>query len=228
MTLYKVLDAGRYSCHGGYAQWEPGAWQPPVRDLAMCKWGYHLLDRPRQVLQWLIPGGQLWEAEGRGEHLSEPDKSVWEEARIVRQLHMPTRDELVALAADMAERVLPLWEAVYPADGRPRQAIAAARQSAHGAPFTATAAAHAAAHAAAYAADAYAADAADAAYAASAAAHAAYAATAHARAATAAYAGATAAAYAADAAYAASAAAHAAGPDELEWQDALVLEVIRR
>jgi hypothetical protein len=100
------------------------------------------------------------------------------------------------MAADFAEDVLPIFEAKYPKDQRPRKAIEAARKLGSSAD-AAYAAADAAAAAAAYAA----ADAAYAAAAAAAAADAAYAA---------AYAAADAAYAAADAAYAAAAAAYAA------------------
>ena len=257
MTLYKVLGPGLRSCHGGTAQWVPGEWQPLVSSIAMCQSGYHLLNRPRDILKWWLPDGQLWEAEGRGPHGEAQDKSVWEQARILRQLHMPTYVELVALATDFAERVVALYEDVYPADDRPRQAVQVARTVADAVPAAATkavadAAAYAAyvahADAATYAAADAAADAA--AYAADAAANAAYAAHADAAAYTAARAARTAAyaAYAADdaahaaahaaraAAYAADAAAdavahaaaHAAYVTEKAWQDARVLEVINR
>ena len=113
-------------------------------------------------------------------------------------------------AADCAERVLPIFEAKYPNDNRPRLAIEAARGVDGDAAYAA------AAYAAAYAAYAAAADAAAraAADAADAAAYAAY------------------AAYAADAAYAAyaaDAAARAAGIDqgnEETWQAIRLLHYI--
>ena len=143
MTLYKVLDADLRSCHGGAAQWVPGEWQLAVTDLRPCERGYHLLDEPRQILLAWDPDGTLWEAEGRGATLRDVDQSVWEQARITRQLHMPTRSEFVKLAADFAAHVLPIWEAAYPNDPRPRKALAAA--CGHGDPY---ACAHAANNAA--------------------------------------------------------------------------------
>jgi hypothetical protein len=118
------------------------------------------------------------------------------------------KDNLRFVAADLAERVLYIYENKYPSDDRPRKAIKAARSGSADAAYAAARAAadaYAAADAAdaAYAAARAAADAADAAYAAARAA--AYAARAAAYAAYAAYADAAYAAYAAraaDAAYA--------------------------
>jgi hypothetical protein len=115
------------------------------------------------------------------------------------------KPRLVTFAADCAERVLPLFEARYQADARPRRAIEAAREWVT-CPIPETR------NAAAYAAFAAAAAAGSGAYAAYAAAyHAAYAAYAAAYAAYAAYAAADAYAAAYHAAYAAFAAAAAAG-----------------
>ena len=258
MTLYEVLGPDLRSCHGGEAAWVPGEWQPMVPEPVLCKRGWHLLTRPRQVFHWWRPGGELWEAEGRGEHMSDQAKSVWGSARILRRLHMPTLAELVLLAADFAEHILPVWEAAFPSDPRPRQAIEAARFGDRTATHYANVAADVAGHAVRSGYDAASAAnvaiaAAFAAYAASDAAYAAstdaastggtacaYAANAAADAAYAAY-----AAYAADAAYATTAAATTAAADaatdaaalagapaareaEEAWQDARVLEVISR
>ncbi len=230
MTLYKVLGPDLRSCHGGDARWVPGEWQPPIPSPLVCKRGWHLLPRPRDVLDWWVEGAALWEAEGRGEMVAERNKQAWSEARVTRQLHLPTHEELVTLALDMAEHVLPVWERAHPDYPRPREAIAAARR---GDAKTAATAADATAGAATYA--AYAADAAYAAADACAATYAAYAADAAYAAADAAYA----AAYAADAtayagaasaaAGAAYAAAYAAGfKAETSWQDQLLKKVIYR
>lgn len=76
---------------------------------------------------------------------------------VLRETFLP-REQIVSLACDFAERVLPLFEARYPDDKRPREAIEAARsgdkQRAREARKAATAAATAAAYAAANAANA--------------------------------------------------------------------------
>jgi hypothetical protein len=86
-----------------------------------------------------------------------PEDAYWLLARL-----LPPQDR-VEWACRCAERVLPVWEAAYPDDDRPRRAIEAARSG----DIAAYAAAHAAAYAAAYdAAHAAASDVADAAHAA--------------------------------------------------------------
>jgi hypothetical protein len=179
--------------------------------------------RRDDIVHFLILG-TLWEAEPAPdtETITEDNKIVVRKARLVRPVATLDKRTMRLLAADFAERVLPIYESSYPGDNRPRVAIEAARALAHGeitpnAAYAAAYAANAAANAA-YAA-AYAANAAYAAYAAYAAnaAYAAYAAYAAANAANAAYA----AAYAANAAYApnvANAAAYAANAAERRWQ----------
>jgi len=73
----------------------------------------------------------MFEAECRGERVDANDKVVVRQARLVRRLKW---DERVArlFACDCAERVLPLFEAEYPEDDRPRRAIETARRYAVG------------------------------------------------------------------------------------------------
>jgi hypothetical protein len=131
----------------------------------------------------------------RGQVIHQADKSVAEQARLIRKVETWNDKTLRLYAADCAERVLGLYEKQYPKNDRPRKAIQAARDFANGlinkdaadaaadaanaAAYTAANAAYAA-KAAAYAADAAAdaanADAADAASDAAYAANAAYAA----------------------------------------------------
>ena len=226
MTYYKVLAADGVSPqHGGLGKWfipkgkRMGKWMPAIKDIRPCERGYHFVNI-EQLPQWLGP--TLYEIEVRGQIIHQADKSVAEQARLIRKVETWNDKTLRLYAADCAERVLGLYEKQYPKDDRPRKAIQAARDFANGL-ITKDAAAKAATNAAyaAYAANvANAAYAADAAYAA--AANAAYAAAnAAANAANAAYAAANAAGYAAangvdaaaDAAYAAADAAA-----EREWQ----------
>jgi len=96
----------------------------------------------------------------RGQIIHEADKSVAEQARLIRKVKTWNDKTLRLYAADCAERVLGLYEKQYPNDDRPRKAIQAARDFANGlitkdAAYAANAA-NAAAHAAygAYGADA--------------------------------------------------------------------------
>jgi hypothetical protein len=213
MTYYKVLAADGISPqHGGSGKWfipkgkRMGKWMPAIKDIQPCERGYHFVNI-EQLPQWLGP--TLYEIEVRGQVIYQADKSVAEQARLIRKVETWNDKTLRLYAADCAERVLGLYEKQYPKDDRPRKAIQAARDFANGL-ITKDAARDAA-----YAANA-ARDAAHAANAASAA-HAAYAAArdaAHAaNAAYAAHAAHAAAAAARDAAYAANAASAAAARD---------------
>ena len=197
MTYYKVLAVDGVSPqHGGSGKWfvpkggRVGKWMPAIKDISPCSRGYHFVTL-EQLPRWIGP--TLYEVEVRGQIIHESDKSVAEQARLVRRIETWNNKTLRLYAADCAERVVSLYEKDYPTDTRPRKAIQAARDFANG-KITAeelNAAANAA-YAAACAATA--ANAANAAYAAYAAAYTAYA-----------------AAYAAYAAYAADAA-------ERKWQ----------
>jgi hypothetical protein len=238
MAYYKVLAADGISPqHGGLGKWfipkgkRMGKWMPAIKDIQPCARGYHFVNI-EQLPQWLGP--TLYEIEVRGQIIHEADKSVAEQARLIRKVETWNDKTLRLYAADCAERVLGLYEKQYPKDDRPRKAIQAARDFANGlitkdAAYAASNAAYAASNAAyAAAANAAANAAAAAAYAASSAAYAASNA-AYAAAANAANAANAAAAYAADAAAAnAAAASNAAAANavayaatnaaEREWQ----------
>ncbi len=149
MTVYALrsLDADRRGSHG---QWpEPGIWTPDVPPV-MCESGWHACPDTAGLLDWLDE--TVWLVELGGVIVGpEGGKRAAERARLVRRLPYDPR----GWAADCAEHVLPIYEAAYPGDARPREAIAAARSGA-----AAGAAARAAARAAAWAAARAAADAA--------------------------------------------------------------------
>ncbi len=229
-TIYKVLASDGTPCHGGSGKWfmpkgkRPGKWMPAIKDIQPCARGYHFVNL-EQLPTWLGP--TLYEVEVRGQVTHLADKSVAEQARLIRKVEIWNDKTLRLFAADCAEHVLGIYERVCPKDDRPRKAIQAARDFANG--LIDRNAAHAAANAASYAAEAaYAASytaSYTASYAANAASYAAYAADAASY--TASYAAAYAASYAAEAAYSAAeaayAAAHAAAyaaayAAEKEWQ----------
>ena len=218
MTYYKVLAADGVSPqHGGSGKWfipkgkRVGKWMPAIKGIRPCARGYHFVNI-EQLPQWLGP--TLYEIEVRGQVIHQADKSVAEQARLVRKVETWNDKTLRLFAADCAERVLGLYEKQYPNDDRPRKAIQAARDFANGL-ITEDAAGTAAAAAFDAVANAAKADAAkaDAAAAAAYAAYAAYAAT------YAAYAVANAANAAKAKADAATAnAANAANANEKTWQ----------
>ena len=188
-TIYKVLASDGTPCHGGSGKWfmpkgkRPGKWMPAIKDIQPCARGYHFVNL-EQLPTWLGP--TLYEVEVRGQVTHLADKSVAEQARLIRKVEIWNDKTLRLFAADCAEHVLGIYERVCPKDDRPRKAIQAARDFANGlidrnaahaaanAAYSAAEAAYAASYAASYAAyaasyAAYAADySADAAYAANA------------------------------------------------------------
>jgi hypothetical protein len=230
-TYYKWLTPdhrGTYG-HGDYSDHlphgtRPGKWLPPITDPRPCARGYHVVRAAYLPAHWGHEGSVLYVAEVRGAVVADTDKLACEQIRLVSRVGVLTRGVLVAFAADCAERVLPIFEARYPGDDRPRKAIEAARS---GDAYAAYDAAIAAAIAANDAANAYA-NAAHAAYAAADAARA-TATDAAAYAANAANAAADAARAAAYAAYAAGAAGAAANvAEERAWQGRHLLRLLEK
>ena len=134
-TYYKVLSKSGAACLGGSGQWHlpkgkrPGKWMPKIADPKCCERGYHLVTRDQLTL-WLGP--TIWEAEGRGAFEAVPDKTAFEQARLIRKVETWTERTARLFAADCAERVLPIFERKCPDDDRPREAIEAARAFARG------------------------------------------------------------------------------------------------
>lgn len=126
MTLYKITAADGSSVHGGSGQWTPGEWREVEGDLVPCRNGLHLVEA-RDLLNWLVQDGIVWEAEYEGERVDDRRKVVVRKARITRKVGVLNCQILVEFGADCAEHVLPIFEARYPDDDRPRRAIEAAR-----------------------------------------------------------------------------------------------------
>src|SRR5690606_26109009 len=102
---------------------------PAIPDPVPCRRGYHLCRDAADLLCWLGP--TIWVAEAAGAVVAHRDKVVVERARLLRRLPW---DERTAreFAADCAERALPVYEAAYPGDDRPRRAVEVARAYARG------------------------------------------------------------------------------------------------
>ena len=136
MTYYKSLSADGCSCHGGHSKWnlpslqsdgtyKPGRWMPRVTDIKPCERGYHVFSR-KDILQWI--NATLYEAEIRGETIDHGDKTVAQSARLIRPIPGCNERTLRLFACRVAEDALPLFEAQYPSDYRPRKAIETARR----------------------------------------------------------------------------------------------------
>lgn len=141
MKYYKVLDKHGRSCHGGDAEWSlptqnddgtwtPGEWMPEVRgNLEPCANGYHVVTL-EQLPDWL--GERIFEVEPGDEIVHEDNKSVTRTCRLTRECTGWNERTARLFACDCAERVLYLFEARHPDDGRPRKAIEIARRYAEG------------------------------------------------------------------------------------------------
>lgn len=138
MTLYKLLGPDGEPLNGGRGKWhlpegkKPGKWMPYIRKIQMCERGYHLTDE-LHIINWIDADDvYIYEAEGKGKHIIEKNKSYYARARLIRLVgHLDAR-KLRLFAADCAEHVLHIYEAKYPDDDRPRKAIQAARDYARG------------------------------------------------------------------------------------------------
>ncbi len=125
-TYYKVLGPNGECCHGGTGTWQTdGTWMPPIPGtLAPCVRGYHLC-RQETLIEHL--GDIIWVAQGRGRSFITNQHLIFEEAKVDHCLTNWTPNVARLLAAECAERVLPLIELRYPDEIRPKQAIQAAR-----------------------------------------------------------------------------------------------------
>ena len=232
-TLFKWLYTDRITTFQ-QTKWPVNArqWTPTVSNPQLCTRGWHL-STYTGVPEFARTNCELWTALGRGQSTNHDGaKIAFESVKLVEKVGVLDHMIAVTWAADCAERVLRLYEARYPDNPAPRQAIQAARDfvsglidkdAAYAAAYAANAAyAYADAANVAYAyADAAAARAAAAAAAAAARAAAAAAAVDDAAAAYAAAAAATAAAYAA-----AADGADAARSTERKWQTSRLLKLM--
>ena len=178
-TYYKALSADGRSCNGGSSKWslpvlqpdgtyKPGRWMQRIANIEPCRRGYHVFER-KDILRWI--NQTLYECEIRGETIDHGDKTVAESCRLLRPVPGCNERTLRLFACRVAEDALPLYEAEYPDDDRPRRAIETARMYADGratraelaaahyaarsaadsaADYAARCAAHSAAHSAAY------------------------------------------------------------------------------
>ncbi len=125
---YKFLDAARCPMYGT-GQYHPQAWMPRIDTIVPCLSGYHAC-RVDQLVDWLGP--VLWEVKFKDSPQDAGNKVVGHQIRLVRRVSEWDARTARLFAVDCAERVLPLFEGVFPDDVRPRTAIETARRFAHG------------------------------------------------------------------------------------------------
>ena len=127
-VLYKFLN-GREATHIPGFRYRLGSWKEVTGPLVPCKNGLHLL-RVENLSRWIAR--DLFVAEYDGEFVEAEDKLVVRRARIVEHLTGWNERTRALAACDFAESVLPIWEAHFPNDERPRKAIQAGRDRANG------------------------------------------------------------------------------------------------
>ena len=132
---YKYLNADGSAIYGnGYwplpQNGTPGSWLGPVQgELVPCENGLHAC-REKDLLGW---GGEaLYVVEFEEEPTPSEDKVVGRKARLLYRLENCNEKNQRLFAADCAERTLHICERFAPEDRRPRNAVEAARQYAHG------------------------------------------------------------------------------------------------
>lgn len=127
-AFYKVLDADREPLVGAGRWPEPGTWTEPVTNLVRCASGYHVVPGAHLVDRL---GPAIWTVEIRGERLVYETEIVAETARLVTRTRW-NEQRARLFACDCAARVLRLFDAARPGDGRPRRAVEVARRYAWG------------------------------------------------------------------------------------------------
>jgi hypothetical protein len=110
--------------------WTPGEWQHVTGKIVPCENGLHVVTAS-QALEWIGPNMVVWnvETDSRCRHMKDERKTVLRRARIT-ELTAWKPEYSYLLAADFAERVLPMFEQRFPGDDRPRKAIETVRQMA--------------------------------------------------------------------------------------------------
>lgn len=128
--LFTVLGRGRTACHGGPGKWPLGEWLEVTASFVSRELGLHLY-REWDLVYWLGP--EIWEVAYEGERVDCDDKVVVRRARLIRKLTTWNERTARLFMCDCAERVLPIYAALYPDDNRPRVANETARRYATGA-----------------------------------------------------------------------------------------------
>ena len=136
MRYYKFLTAD----NTGYYSWfdftaylpkngKPGKWLPKQKNLTLCERGWHACAH-NNLMDWA--NAQLYEVELKGEILKRTDKVAAEQMRFIRKIDAWNEKTARLVACRCARDVLPLFEAQYPDDRRPRNAIEVAEKYANG------------------------------------------------------------------------------------------------
>ena len=123
-TGYKFLTAEMESKNGDCGKWVLGEWKRHEGPLEMCHSGFHYCKEPLDAFEYVAYGDILTVVEARGDEITEGDKTVAREMRVVKVLD--TKRVAVRFAVACARRSLPRYEKDYPGDKRVRAAVEAA------------------------------------------------------------------------------------------------------
>lgn len=126
--MYKFLRLrnGKIVSEHGEQVWEVGKKYSVEGRIECCRNGYHASDTPLDALNY-VNGEVLAICEGSGNSDIQSDKSAWQNMTITKAYKWQKVDS-VALAIYCAEKVIGIYEAKYPGDNRPRNAIDAAKK----------------------------------------------------------------------------------------------------
>jgi hypothetical protein len=126
--MYKFLRLvdGKIVSEHGTQEWEIGKKYSVKGKIECCRNGYHASNTPLDALNY-VNGEVLAICEGGGDSDIQSDKSAWQNMTITKAYKWQKVDN-VALAIYFAEKVIGIYEANYPGDNRPRNAIDAAKK----------------------------------------------------------------------------------------------------
>jgi len=126
MTLYlKWTTLGRVPSYQGGTPIPLNRWTRRVTNPILCERGWHAC-RWEDAIYHIA--AELWVCELDGKIVEGDDKVVGERLRLVEQVPIDVR----LWAVDIAEHVLPIFEADQPGDGRPRETLAVTRRFLNG------------------------------------------------------------------------------------------------
>lgn len=132
-TIFKTLSPYGAAVFGGTLHWSlpangrPGDWMEVHGPLRTCENGLHLAIGP-QVVEFLGPSLWIAEYEDADDTIDAAVKIVTRRARIVERVDGWNHEVARRWSVDIAELVLPIFEAYHPDESGPREALVLARQ----------------------------------------------------------------------------------------------------
>ena len=127
LLAYHFLSEDMTTNFGNEPPWTVGESRSVAGEIIPCESGYHGSPTLWNALTYATgPVACLVELSGDVQPHGDPvDKYAARTRKLLAAVNIET--ELRLFAADCAEHVLPIYEAAYPGDGRPRRAIEATR-----------------------------------------------------------------------------------------------------